>query len=92
MLKQIFKRLQLIPILLKLNIFCFFFFEIDIKLSPKTKHYFNFLFLPFFDQFTRYLLFKKTFRKLIKFSLTFCIQNKIKIFSEKIIVPESKFA
>jgi hypothetical protein len=43
-------------------------------------------FIILFDQFTRFLI-KNIFRKQIKFSLIFCIQNK-KNFSEKMIVPE----
>jgi len=35
-------------------------------------------------------IFKSIFRKLIKFSLIFCVQNKKIFFSEKMFVPESK--
>ena len=41
-----------------------------------------------------YLFFENIFRKLIKFYLIFYIQNKnfFLLFSEKMFVPESKFA
>ena len=79
MVKQLFKKVQKIPISKKLNIFCFYYI---------------------IDQFTRYLFFTNIFRMLnifkiqayLKVSLIFCIQKKKKIFSEKIILPESKFA
>ena len=72
MLKQLFKKVQKIPISIEIVHFLFL--------------------LLLFNQFTRFLFFKNFFRKLIKFSLIFCIQNKKKFSSWKMLVPESKFA
>jgi len=58
-----------------------------IPISIKIVH---FLFLLYYSiNLHVFLFFKNIFRKLIKFSLIFCIQNTKKIFSEKMFVPES---
>ena len=53
-------------------------------LKKMQKIQFNiFCFYSIIRKFTRYLFSKNIFRKLIKFSLIFCIQNKKNIFSAK---------
>ena len=52
-----------------------------IPISIEIVHFLFLLLL--FNQFTRFLFFKNFFRKLIKFSLIFCIQNKKKFFQLK---------
>ncbi len=61
-----------------------------IPISIEIKH---FLFLLYYS--TKWNVFEyleNIFRKLIKFSFIFCIQNKNKCFGEKMFAPESKFA
>jgi len=43
-----------------------------------------FVFTILFDQFSKYLFFKNIIRKLIKFFLIFCIQNKQKFSAKKL--------
>ena len=84
MLTQIFKKVQ----------------KIFAKNTNLNRNY-NFLFLLYYSiNLNVFLFFENIFRKLIKFSLIFCIQNKKKFLAKKFLhlkvnllfTPKSKFS
>ena len=65
----------------------FDFHQEQFKIKGQHLKRITFVLTIFFDRFTHYLFFKNIFRKLIKYA--FRIKKNL---SEKMIVPESKFA